>query len=223
VEVERLGRLGTPQAQQINRIHVVAEDRGIDGHPAKDLVRHPAHAAEALLIDIAFGAAANADVIVDVRPPYLPRIAVAQPGIGGLDLLAVADQLVEDAVLVADAIADRRNLQRSQRVHETRRQPPQSAVAQPRLLLVADEAVEIDIQAGQRLARGLGNPEIEQVVAHERTGQVFGGQITNGARIRLLVGAHRADPAKQHAVANRVCQRLVAIIERGDFGERPFT
>jgi len=39
------------------------------------------------------------------RPAQFPGIAVAQPMIGIFDLPAVLDFLVEDAVLIADAVA----------------------------------------------------------------------------------------------------------------------
>ena len=50
--------------------------------------------------------------------------------VGLFDLEAVLDLLPENAVLVAQPVADRRNLQRGQRVDEAGRQPAQAAVAQ---------------------------------------------------------------------------------------------
>ena len=75
-----------------------------------------------------------------VRPPNftskaiserddLPGIAEAQPLVRDLDLPAVTNRLIEDPELVADAVADRRNIERRQRVHVTRGQPAQAAIA----------------------------------------------------------------------------------------------
>jgi hypothetical protein len=58
-------------------------------------------------------------------------------------LPAVDDVLVEDAVLIAYAIADGGDLQRRQRVHETGGQTPQAAVAQAGFFLQAEGAVDV--------------------------------------------------------------------------------
>ena len=47
----------------------------------------------------------------DFRAHDFPGIAESQPLIRDLDLPAVADRLIEDSELVADAVADRRNVQ----------------------------------------------------------------------------------------------------------------
>ena len=63
-------------------------------------------------------------------------IAVAQPLVGLLDLPAVDDLLLEDAELVADAVAQRRHFERGQRIDEAGREAAEAAVAQARLVFV---------------------------------------------------------------------------------------
>ena len=98
---------------------------------------HPAHAVDACVVDVVLGVAAPADEVVHVGLGDLPRVPVDQPVVGLLDLPAVVDLLLEDAELVADAVADRRPLEGGQRVEVARRQPAQAAVAEPRLRLAA--------------------------------------------------------------------------------------
>ena len=50
-----------------------------------------------------------------------------------LDLLPRFDALLENAELVTDAVADRRQFQRGQGVHETGGQATEAAIAQPRV------------------------------------------------------------------------------------------
>jgi len=215
-EVEDLGRLGAPQAQQVHGAHAVAEDGRVDRHAAKDLVRHPAGAQPALVVGRVLGVAADADVVGDLRTPHFPGVAEAQPVVGGLDLGSVADDLGEDAEFVADAVADRRDLESRERIHEAGREPPEAAVAEPRFLLVRDQRVEVDAQPGERPARDLLDAEVEQVVAEERAGQVLGREVADRARVGLLVGAHRAHPVVQQAVADGVGERLVLVVDRGE-------
>ena len=60
-----------------------------------------------------------------------------------LDLPAVLDLLAEHAVLVAQAVADRRDLERGQRVEKAGGQPAQPAVAQPRVGLLLEQGVPV--------------------------------------------------------------------------------
>src|SRR5512134_3628810 len=63
----------------------------------------------------------------------LPRIAEAQPVVRLLDLVAVVDMLLEDAVVVAEAVADRRQLQCRHGVEKTGGEPPEAAIAERRV------------------------------------------------------------------------------------------
>src|SRR5688500_8079448 len=111
----------------------------VDGDPAKNLLRQPAHAPIAFVILVALRIAADLYVIGYMRTAHLPWAAEAQPVVGALDLLAAADELMKDAEFVADAVADGRNLQCRQRIHEARSKPAETAVTQPRLLFVGHE------------------------------------------------------------------------------------
>ena len=83
----------------------------------------------ALLVAVALGAPAELHIERDFRTHDLPGITEAQPLVGQLDLPAVTNRLIEDAELVADAVADGRNVERRQRVHVTRGQAAQAAIA----------------------------------------------------------------------------------------------
>ena len=60
-----------------------------------------------MLVEIAFGPAAELDFVGDFRTHDFPRIAAAQPRVGRLNLPAVADELAEDTEFVADPVTDR--------------------------------------------------------------------------------------------------------------------
>src|SRR5262245_11357448 len=118
----------------------------------------PRYAARAVL-----GVAAEADRVLDVVAADLPRKAVTQPRVGALDLPAVADVLVEDAELVAQAVADRSDIKRRERIHEARGEPAEAAVAKAGLFLVLDQLFERDADLAHRVAYGVFEAERHQV------------------------------------------------------------
>src|SRR5207247_9686777 len=102
------------------------------------------------LVAIGFGMSAEVHIEANVRPGNFPRIAEAQPLIRDFNLPAVADLLIEDSEFIADAVSDRRNLQRRQRFHEPCGQASETAVAEARLFFVLDDVVQIQSKLGER-------------------------------------------------------------------------
>ena len=162
------------------------------------------------------GASAELHVEGDLRAHDLPGVAEAQPLVGELDLPAVANRLIEDAELVADAVADRGNVERRQRVHVTGGQAAEPAIAEARLFFLVQEVGEILPDSGHRLLRRLPDPEVDQAVAQMRPGQKFGREIGHdlGRGIRCGNRFHRLDIAVQHAVANRIGEGHVPVVAR---------
>ena len=153
-EVERLRRFGFPQAQRVRGVDAVAEDRRVVGHAVHDLVPAPsARAVRPCSSVIVLGAAAELHFHRPLRPRDLPGIAEAQPLVGLLHLPAVDDLLLEDAELVADAVADRRDLQRRQRIEEAGGEAAEAAVAEAGLVFVREQLVEVEADLGRPPAR----------------------------------------------------------------------
>ena len=148
---------------------------------------------------VALGVAAELDLDSAARAGDLPGVAVAQPLVGDLHLPAVLDLLVEDAELVADAVADGRDLQRGQRVQVAGRQPAQAAVAQPGLLLLFDQLVESQARVRPAPARSsLVDAEVEQVVAQVRPEQKLRRQVAGPLAAQVQVGLGGVDPPLLH-------------------------
>jgi len=96
-----------------------------------------------LLVGVRLCAPAEPDLHRPLRPRNIPRRAEAQPLVGFFHLAAIDDFLLENAEFVADAIAHRRNLERGHRIEEAGRQPAETAVAQPGLLFLLQQFVEV--------------------------------------------------------------------------------
>jgi len=159
--------------------------------------RGPGHALAAVGAGVVLGVAADPDGVLDLVAADLPRVAEPQPAVDALVLPAVADLLIEDAELVADAVADRRQLEGGQRVEEAGGEPAEATVAEAGLLLVLDQLVVRQPEVGQRRPqRGL-DAEGQDVVAELRAEQVLGGQVDDGAVVALEEGAGRPHPPRQ--------------------------
>src|SRR5581483_2358239 len=89
----------------------------------------PDRAVAPLVVDM-LDAAAEMDVIDHLRPLQLPGIAEGQPFVGIFLLPAILDDLAEQAVIIADAIADCRDLQRRHALHEAGGEPSEAAIAE---------------------------------------------------------------------------------------------
>lgn len=100
------------------------------------------------------------DLVAHVLPLDLPGRAEGEPVLRVLHLVALlADLLLEDAVVVADAVARRGDVLRGERVQVARRESSQSAVAQGSVLLLPLTPLFIH-HFSEDVLHGI--PEIEQ-------------------------------------------------------------
>src|SRR5260370_4396191 len=168
LEIEGIDRLGAPQAQQIRRVAFVYEDGGIVRDAFAPARGNPANAIAAFLVGVPLCAASETDVDCDLRARDLPRIPEAKPLVCDLHLPAVAYLLVEDPELVANAVTNRRNLKRCERIEIAGRKPPEAAGAEARLFFLLEEFLELETELLHCLLRGVEGPEIEEIVAEMR-------------------------------------------------------
>ncbi len=181
----------------------------------------PAHAIGSAGVAIPFRAAAVVDPVGDLRLGDLPRIAVAQPLVGDFHLPSVAKLLVEDAELVADAVANSRNPQRGQRIQVASGQAAEAAVAQTRLLLACQQDIEVLPERAHRLARRLLEIEIEEVVAQMRAEQEFRRKIAGDLTVLIEAGQRGAGPTLLHPITDSQRQRAVIVVGARGRGQPP--
>ena len=221
LEVEGVDGLRLPQAQQVGGAVPVAEDRRVVGDPAHDPLRQPADGVPALLVGPRLGVAAEAHAHGDLRARDLPGVPEGQPLVRLLDLPAVVDELVEDAELVADAVAERRDLQRGERVHVAGGQTPEAPVAEARLLLLGEDLVEVVAELGHGLPGLVLEAEVQQGVPEVGPEQELGGEVADGAARLLVVGLARRHPPVHHPPARDERQGDVEVVAGRPSGEPP--
>ena len=140
---------------------------------------------------------------------------VASHGVGLLDLPAVDEGLPEDAVLVADAVADGRDPHGRQRVDEAGGEPAEAAVAQARLDLGVAQRVQVDPQTGHGLLGDLGQAGRQQRVVQLPAEQVLRRQVGDDLGLGLHLRAQRLQPAGHQLLADGAGQREVQVVDRG--------
>ena len=192
VDVRRRGRLPQPQRADLARAvaghdHVVGLRDDLSGGPPQHFV--------ADLLD----RAAEVHRHADARTRKLPRRAVGQPRVGVLDLPAVHDVLREHAVLVADAVAERRQPERGHRVEKACRQPAEAAVAERSVGFVLGNVFQLAGVRAHRFARVAVQVERRQRVAQAAPHQELHRQVVHAAHLGFALERLRARPSARRA------------------------
>src|SRR5262252_2763751 len=137
-------------------------------------------------------AAAEANLVADLRSRQFPRIAVAQPVVGFLDLLAIVNALGKDAEVIVQAIAEARHAQRGKRIEKARCQAAEATVAERGIGLVLEYIVAVLARAcGRGVESGSHSKCIERV-AQRASHQELDGEVVHAPGARGDVLAHGA-------------------------------
>ena len=216
VEADRVDRVGLPQAQGVHPLRPPADDRGVVGGGLDLLRRDPDEALGGAVRLVVLDPAAEADVVGGLEPVELPGVAVLEPGLGQLDLVAVEDLLAEEAVAVADAVAVGGHADRRHALHEAGREPAEAAVAEGGVGLELGDLVEVDVEQLQRLAHRLEQAEVRDRVAHQPTDQELEAEVVD-ALVALEIGlAGRVHPVLDRPVAGDEDDGLEPVVGLGD-------
>ena len=111
IEVEAFGGIGAPQPQSVADVDPVTQYGYVMGDADGMFCRDPARAVVALVVDIALGSAPKANEASLIGLGQFPGPTALEPFVGDLHLPAIADELVEDAELITDAVASSWDLQ----------------------------------------------------------------------------------------------------------------
>ncbi len=130
------------------------------------------------------------------------------------NLIAIIDALAEHAILVADTIAHNRQLQCCTTVEKTRRQAPETTVAQTGIRLRLDQILITQAEIGQGLFHFLIQPQVKHRIPQGTTHQKFQRQVVTAPRISIFVGLPAVFPALHQTIADSQCQRFVSVIEQ---------
>ena len=103
-----------------------------------------------------------------------------------LDLLAVlVEFLLEDAVLVLDAVTERRHAKGGEGVDEAGGQTTQTTIAEARLVFGVDDFLRIEAESFHGLVELIGQSGVEQRVLQLLAHQELGGQVADGLGVAV--------------------------------------
>ena len=179
LHVQRDRALGFPQAQACDVVGVIARDRHI--------VRHREHGRIILVLDdqlavfikVGVDRAADLDLAGVVHGRDVPYVARSEPGIRQLDLLAVFDLLLENAVLVADGVAGAAHARGGHAVHVAGRQTAEAAVAEAGVGLFLEDVRHLVAHVFQGCGQLGQDAEVIGVVAQAAADKKFHAQIVH--------------------------------------------
>ncbi len=221
LDVERRDGAACPEAQVVDRRAAVARDQLVESD-GPDVVRlDPAVPRAALRVLRADAAAAEGDDVTGIVARDLPRAALAHPRARDLALPSVlVDDLREDAVVVADPVADRRILQRRERIEKAGGEAAKTAVAESRIVFFLRHALEVVPELGQRFTCFLHQVAVEagEAVDERAAEQVLDRQVTDALDARLRNAALGGQPARGKLFAHRERKRVVDVALRGGVG-----
>ena len=80
------------------------------------------------------------------------------------------DDLIENAKLIADAVANAWHFDGCERIHVTRRESPEAPVAEAGLFFLRKDVIEVITERPQCFTRLLGDAKIEEIVRKVRAG-----------------------------------------------------
>jgi hypothetical protein len=206
IEVREIDGVHRPRRPEPQRVHVHAAPAG-DRRVVRDRLHRlggmPDRPRLAIRPVDDVHMAAEADRVRDLRALELPGVAGGEPVLGQLDLPAVAQLLPEDPVVVADAVAVGRHLQRRHALHEAGGEAAEAAVAQAGIGLEGAELLEIDAQLLERLTRDLGEPEVPEGVHQLPPDEELEREVVDALRPLAIGPAGRLHPVARDLVARR--------------------
>ncbi len=215
LKIEGMSRGGAPQTQRVDRLAAVSDHRPIigDADQRRGLVRNHAQLALAQ-----FKRAAEGHWHAFRGPHDLPGIRISQPVVRPLLLPAVLNSLLKDTVLIAQAIAHRRQLHRGHGVEEAGGETTQTAIAQASVRLLVEDLPPLASVAFETRSDDRIEQQIHDVVAERPADEKLDRDVINSLRILVRVGLVGAQPSVRKNVSNRARGGLVALARIGSVG-----
>jgi hypothetical protein len=165
LEVEPALRLALPEAEVVRVLRVVTRDHHVIGDREHLLATGP----DSLSVRIALRVAVEANVVRDVGSRELPRVRAVEPWVRCLELRAVrSNELLEDAVLVAKAVAPERELLRRRAVEVACRKTTEATVAETGVTFLSKKVLKVEAELFNTFGELALEVEVEHSVV-ERT------------------------------------------------------
>ncbi len=162
--------------------------------------------------------AAQLDFDDVVQPNHFPRVRAAEPVVWFFVLPAVLNVLLEDAVLVAQSVPHRRQVQGCHGLDEAGRQAAQAAITETRIGLLIQEFVPVDVLLAARFEHRRVEQQIRYVARERPADQELHRKVVGALGIQLVVRLLRAQPPQRKHVAKGTRDGLIPLAGRRQVG-----
>ena len=214
VEVEFAGCLSFPEAEEVNRLRLVTDDRNIPRNTDDRRRVHPARLEVAVFVVREFDMAVKRNFDAAGCALDVPRVAGEKPVVGVFNLIAVRERLAEETEFVVNPVTDCREVERSEGVQEAGSETAETAVTEAHILFFFENGFRIDAEF---LQSGLSRFEqtcAGKIVAEQAAHQVFDGKVVTTTRLFVDVHRLRIDEAVVNQVADGAARREKPVMRR---------
>ena len=147
--------------------------------------------------------AAEADLVGHFRTLELPGIAEGQPVLRLLDLPAIVERLTEQAMIVADTIAEAGDANRPHALQEAGREPPEAAIAERGVGLELLQLSSDWPRSPSACSQTSQKPEIGEAVDQQAADQELHREVIDPLFLPAVDLARAVHPAHDKLVAHR--------------------
>ena len=154
---------------------------------------HPARNVIAAVVEDILDVAVDLDLRRVLGPDDFPGRSILHPCVGQLDLVAVAEFLLEEPVLVMDSVADRRQIERRQRVEETRGETAETAVAEAHVVFLVAKLLVVQTEFLERMLHVVEDARAVEAVGEEPPHQELEREIIDPLDVLVVMDGRRGD------------------------------
>ena len=213
LQVKQPRRQRAPKPQGVGPTALPADDRRIV-RLRDDALRGLPHRARAML----FHRSAETDLVHRLGALEFPGALAAQPVLRRLDLAAVIEALLEQAVLVADAVAETRAADGRHGVEITGGETAEAAIAERRIGLVGQNLFHRQAEFVEGRLDMLVQTQIGDRVFEEAADEEFHRQVVDALLVAGIGGAGGGEPAVDNEVTHGQRQRHAPVVGLGVAG-----
>ena len=214
-KVKVLIRLSLPEAQHIDSVTVITNDRDVPRKSEKALGVDPFRMRMTKIIEFLHDMTIEFDGLPVTWAGDLPGTAIAHPGIRMLDLFSTDELLAEKTKFVVNAIANGREIHRGERIHEACSKAAKTTIAEAHVGFFLEKLVETFTHLLESLLGHIVQTGVAQVILKQAPHEILEGKIMNAAHTRLAVLGTGFCGAVHHAITNSKASGNPPVIRAG--------
>src|SRR5262249_35994357 len=134
----------------------------------------------------------------------LPWVGATEPVVWDFVLPAVLNCLLKNTVFVAKAITHRWDFHRSHRIEEASSQTSQPSIAQPRVGLLLQQFVPIELLFLDDFPGDVIKKKVRDIVSQRTTDEKFHRKVVNALWVRAFIGLLGLNPSLRKDITHRM-------------------